>query len=198
MPIDLPLTPGPVTAEPYFIDAGGWQKPITQGDPTRVDLLGDKFGLSVTMPPMTEAEALVWVRRLNKGRGEGVTFEFPANYELPLFNLANSKVAGNHAAQATQITLQGMGNKLIEEGRFFSIHHDGYNYLHQADAEVQAVSGTGPTVPFLPRARVAFASQDVIDFDRPKIDGILLGNETGWTVSTAIHYGLQFQIEEMR
>ena len=108
MPIDLPLTPGPRSAEPYFIDAGGWQRPITVGDPTRIDLLGDRFGLAVQMPPMEETEALVWVRRLNKGRAEGVTMEFPANYRLPLLSRPTCAINTANVAQATILELKNL------------------------------------------------------------------------------------------
>jgi hypothetical protein len=82
--IDLPNTPEPRSAEPYAIDAGGWQIPaVSGGVATRIDRLGDKHGLRVTMPPMhlldgaTQRHAMVWIQRLKRGMAEGVRMKFP-------------------------------------------------------------------------------------------------------------------------
>ena len=197
MPIDLPLTPGPANADPYFIDAGGWQRPTTTGPATRVDMLGDRFGVAVQLPPMQEPEALAWVKALNKGRGEGVTFEFPANYDLPVNDIGTpAEIRSISVAQATTIDLRFVGvNVTFEDGRFISINSGGHNYLHQVDGE-QIIDGNG-LLNIFPRTRAAFSVADPVMIDRPKIDGILLGNQSDWTVNAALHYGLSFTIEEM-
>lgn len=197
MAIILPSMPAPREAEPFFIDAGGWQKPITIGDATRIDLLGDKFGLNVTMPPMDEETGLKWISRLNNGRSHEVIMEYP-QYRLPPISKFAARPNGAHVAQTTILTITNMLNATIQEGRFFSVFAHGRYWLHQSASETITVDGNSIALPIIPRTRKIYPNNANVDFDTPKIQGILEGNVNSWTISNAMHIGLQFEIMEAR
>lgn len=197
MPIDLPNNPSPNGADAFFIDAGSWQQPIQNGSPARLDGLGDRHGLSVTLPPMTADDASEWILALNKGLGREVIYE----WQQPGISVqgdgnGNVRIAAAAASQSFNIQINGFfAGQAIKKGRYFSIYSGGRYYLHQSDGQFTSVAGSFP-INIFPRLRTPLAAQDLVNFNPPKFQGILQGNQNRWTISLARHVGLQFEIIE--
>lgn len=204
--IILPTNVAPNGAEPYFVDSGGWQVPaLGGGDATRVDRLGDRHGLSVSMPPMRLNDpkrgihARVWVSRLKRGTGEGVRMRFPQPGWVPNLPIDGS-VRVAQVAQATLLQVQGAGaGNIIPEGAFITLVRgsDGRRFLHSVNGDV-VVDGNGfATIGLHPRLRYGPQVGDLVLFQRPEIEGRLLGDRQSWTLELARTVGLSFEIEEL-
>lgn len=201
--IDLPIWPAPNGAEPYFLDAGGWQLPsIGGGNAVRIDRLGDRHGISVSMPPMRLRDdnrgihAMEWISRLKRGCSEGVRIRFP---QPGVTRPANATVRTATNAQATLIPVQGVPGTIYREGIFFSLVNatTGQRYLHSVNTQA-VLDGAGQgTISVHPRTRIAAAVGWQLLFDYPTIEGRLMGEQQKWTLELARTVGLQFDIEEI-
>lgn len=206
--IDLPSNPQPNGAEPYFVDFGGWQTSALGGPATRIDRLGDRFGLSVSLPAMRihdEARGIharEWISKLLRAVSEGARIAFPQPDFVPAVGASATATLSAAAASGDQVlSLQGLSaGAVLQEGMFFSvIDASGRHYLHsiaQADAPAD---GTGAiTVTVHPRIRTAFAAGSTVLLGAPKIEGRLVGDRHAWTLELARTVGLSFEIMETR
>ncbi len=76
--IDLPTDIGPSSASAALIDFGAFLTPPLGGPVQRVDRMGNRFRISVGMPPMLSAsDGRRWVSRLIRGKTEGARMPFP-------------------------------------------------------------------------------------------------------------------------
>jgi hypothetical protein len=201
--IDLPTWPEPASAEPYFLDAGGWQLPsIAAANAIRMDRLGDKHGLAVRLPamkfndPAGVAHARVWIQRLKRGLSEGVRMKFPTPDYVAPFALATLSAAP--AAQAVLIAVAGLpGGVTVPEGLFFGLKKlaTGTFYLHSVNTQVVASGGGAANLSVHPRLRTSFSIADQV-ICPPQIEGRLVGDRQSWTLENARTVGLEFQIEE--
>ena len=202
--IDLPNTPGVQSAEPYFLDMGGWQTPsIGGGDAIRIDRLGDRHGVSFRLPPMKFndpaglAHARVWIQRLKRGLSEGVRIRFPQPDYTPPLASAN---LGATAAQSTLIGISGApANVLIPEGIGCTIVKaaTGRRYFHSVNSDMNTGAGGAGNLSIHPRTRTTLVVGDTIIFSPCQIEGRLIGDRQSWTLETARTVGLEFQIEEI-
>lgn len=203
--IDLPLNPQPNGAEPYFLDFGGWQVPPMGGPATRIDRLGDRHGVQVSLPPMRFDDdkrgihAREWISRLKRGMSEGVRLTFPQPGFVPAQGLSRIGAIGVAAAAgATSINIKGLAeNVALEEGMFFSVvDANGRHFLHSI-AEARTVDpGGAEWCPIFPRLRTSFAVDAPVHMGTPKIEGRVVGDRFSWTLELARTVGLQFAIEE--
>lgn len=202
--IILPDWPHPAQAEPYFLDSGSWQIPsIGGGAALRINRLGDRHGLNVTMPemkfndPAGLAHARVWISRLKRGVAEGVRMRFPQpDYEIALPNL----VCGVAPANATLLPFTGgTPGLVIPEGVFCSITDasQGKIFLHSVNSQLTIDGSGNGTLSLHPRLRTGLGASDTISFSPPVIEGRLIGEERQWSLSQARTVGLSFQIEEI-
>jgi hypothetical protein len=201
--IDLPSTPEPQSAVPYFLDQGGWQTPANGGgNAIRLDRLGDRHGITVRMPPMKLndpaglAHARVWIQRLKRGMSEGVRMKFPQpDFVIPLSTL----ITGTAAAQATLVPFTGGSAVTIPEGIFCTLWDTAtaQGYLHSVHTQLVVGGGGTGTLSLHPRLRRAFAAPDEIRFNPPTIEGRLIGEERNWNLEMSRTVGLEFQIEEI-
>lgn len=204
--IILPTNIGPNGAEPYFIDSGGWQVPsIGVGDSTRVDRLGDRHGISVSLPAMRWNDdrrgihARQWVSRLKRGVAEGVRLRFPQPGFMPA-TAATATIAVNQVAQAVLVQITGGGaDATLLEGMFVSLVRasDGSRFLHSVNADVVLDANGAGLVGLHPRLRHAPKAGDLVLLHYPEIDGRLIGDRQSWTLDLARTVGLQFEVEEL-
>ncbi len=203
-PISLPSNPEPQSAEPYFVDMGGWQSPeFGGGDAVRVDRMGDRFGLAVSMPPMffddpaRGIHAREWISRLNRGSSLGVRLKFPQpNFVAPFLDCA----VGVAAAQASSLPVTGaMAGAVVREGTFATLVQlaTGRRFLHQVSADVVIDGGGAAALPVWPRLRIATVAGDRLNLNPVSIDGMLAGNRRSWSLEMTRTVGLQFEIVEV-
>ncbi len=194
--IDLPTDIGPSSASAALIDFGAFLTPPLGGPVQRVDRMGNRFRISVGMPPMLSAsDGRRWVSRLIRGKTEGARMPFPL---LDFDPGAPGAPLINGAGQTgTSMIMDGFTpNYVLREGQFFSIVTGGRHHLYNVRTETIASNTGTVTLPISPMIRVAHLDNDVCHFGQPMIEGFILGEEFAWSMSIERHIGLGFDIVE--
>ncbi len=195
----LPTRPLPQSAVPKPIDYGAWQEPARGGPITRLDQLGSRFAMDVTIPRLRpEPDGRIWVARLVKAIGGIVEMAFPQVGFDPI--APGSAVVDGADQSGMTIVLRGMTpNYPVREGQFFNlINGDQTKYLYMAAANTIVDNSGGVELPIWPMIRAPLPDGSATNFGRPVIQGRLSGNENGWTLQRAGMSGLQFTITEVK
>ena len=194
MSIALPTWPGPQSVVPRLMQYGGILRPALGGPTQRINRLGSRWAIDVTMPPMAEAQGRVWIARLVAGQSEGAILEWPQ----PEFDAgAPGTILVDGAAQ-TGMTLNLDGatpSYVAREGQFFGMPVAGRNYLYQVRTQTVFTAGAA-ALPIQPMIRKSPADNAECEFGKPLIEGWIIGDELAWSRSVERHYGIQFTIEE--
>lgn len=194
--IDLPSTPSPSGATCSLLDYGGFLTPGLGGEVQRIDRMGNRARLAVTMPPMlSEPTGRIWVRRLIAGKTEGVRMEFPLLSFKP-GSPGTVLVNGANQSGRTLIVDGATPNYAFREGQPFSIVHSSRHYLHWVDAQVIANGSGQATLSISPMLRIEPANNAVCHFGKPMIEGFIMGEEWSWEMDLAHHIGIGFEVVE--
>lgn len=194
--ITLPELPAPNGAAATLQDFGGFLTPGLGGEVQRIDRMGNRFKLAVSMPPMpAEPTGRIWTRRLIAGKTEGVRMEFPL---LSFKPGSPGEVVVDGAGQSgrTLIVKGATPNYAFREGQPFSIEEGGRHYLHFVDEQALADSGGDATLSISPMLRIEPSDEAVCHFGKPMIEGFIMGEEWSWEMSLAHHIGIEFEIVE--
>lgn len=199
MSVALPLSPAPTEAEPTYLDWGGILRPIFGGSLQKLNRMGDRYAIDVTMPPMRmESTGRLWVADLILAQRQGAIFPWP-QLDLVIGSPGAPVVDGTGQAGAL-INLRGFtAGYVVRKGQFFSIIHGGRRYLHMASAEMTA-GGDGKiaALPIAPMLRVQPSNGAICEFAAPKIEGFIEGDARSWTLNVARFTGLSFRIIEAK
>lgn len=203
---DLPTYPGPKSAALRPIDAGGWQEAVLGGDDIRLDRLGNRFGLAVTMPPMKwdtidgVSAARVWASRLTQGIEEGVRMEVPQpDFDLSSFDDGTARPTGAVAAQASEFAGSWLGaGRTYYEGQLVTVVRTstGKRYLHQLREGFVVDGGGLATVKLWPRLRTPLDNTDRLNFATPTIDGRLVDPQP-FDMTEIRTIGVAFDVQEV-
>jgi len=182
---------------PALIEFGGWQVSPLGGPAQAVDFPGDRFALSITVPPMDiEPYGRRWIADLTVARKEGCFFAFP-QVEFDVGAPGNTLVSGAVSGGQSLPIRGGTAAYAIRKGQWLSIIHGGRRYLHFARAQLILDAAGAGALPIFPRLRTNLVDGDVIELARPIIEGRLDGDEHSWTLDEARNVGLQFRIVEI-
>lgn len=194
----LPSSPAPQGATPSYVDFGSTLTPALGGAEQRINRLGNRFRLAVTMPPMeNKDEGRVFIARLIRGRSEGVRMKFP----LSGFNPGDpgSPVVNGGGQSGRLLQLRGFASGYtVKEGQFFSIEKGGSHYLYQADEEVSANGAGVMQLTINPLLRASPVDGATCHFAEPMIEGLIEGSDWQWDYALDYSVGLEFVIKERR
>ncbi len=192
---DLPDYPSPNGADIGLLDFGSLLTPALGGPVQRVNRLGSRFRISVSMPPMTTKTARAWIARLVMAKTEG------ARMPLPLLDF-NPGAPGTPlitgAGQAgTTLNIDGATpGYAFREGQMFSILTGGKHHLYMLAAEtIVGALGTA-ALPLTTALRRQHADNDPLHVTQPMIEGFVGGDEFMWNLSLERLISLQFEIAE--
>ena len=195
--IDLPDYPSPNAASPRLVDFGAFLTPSLGGPVQRVERMGSRFKIAVTMPPMrNEKLGRQWVARLIRGKQEGARMAWPllgfdpGTPGSPKVHLAGQSGRLLGVKTATP-------NYVYREGQFFSILTNGRHYLYLVSAETIADATGFAAIPIEPMLRVSPADNDVCHFGKPMVEGFIQGQEFAWEMALANFVGMGFELSEM-
>lgn len=195
MPVELPTSPQPAGASPRLVDYGGDLTPFLGGSVQRIERLGSRWALDVTMPPMTPEVARVWIARLVKAKRSSAVLAWPQ----PGIEIGDEGAPRvNGAGQGgTFLSVDGLPpSKAVKEGWFFSLIAGGRRYVHQMSGDVNASAAGAAVLPLEPMLRISPADNAVLEIALPKIEGLVQGSELGWTIELAGTVGLSFTLVE--
>jgi hypothetical protein len=196
MSILLPASPGIQTAKPRLLDFGATQTPPMGGPAQRLNRLGNRFAIDVTLPPASSfTDGPVFVSRLMQGLTEGVLYPFPQDM---LIGAPGTSIEVNGGAQqGSSLQLKGFpAGYTVAEGQFASIIYAGRRYLHAATAATTATSGGLMNLPIVPMLRISPNDSATVEFAQPMIEGFLSGNSLEWQLRTAPYIDVVFTITE--
>lgn len=194
--IDLPSYPPPASAEPVFIDAGATVGATVE---QRVEKIGSRFGLSVSMPPMRgDKLGRQWIAKLLQGKSEGVRIAWPLQGFKPGVPGA-VKVNGAGQSGRTLVVDGASANYVFRAGQPFNhVPADGEELLYFIAEEVIANGSGQATLTIEPMLRLEPADNDNLEFGAPVICGFLEAGDLPWSLSIAKWTGLGFGLRERR
>ncbi|MGI4880963.1 MAG: hypothetical protein ACRYG4_26170 [Janthinobacterium lividum] len=195
----LPTSPLPASASPRPIIFGGWLTPTGGGDEQFLARLGSRWALDVVTPNLKpEPDGRLWASVLTDAWFNGTTVLYPwpePGLVLPPSGLP--VVDGRVVNGGTTLQVTGKSGAYVPPvGKAFSVIHAGRRYLHRVKA-VALLDAVTMSLQVAPMLRVAMASGDVCEFDKPMIEGKVSGNAKSWTLIPARVQSLSFSIEEI-
>jgi hypothetical protein len=196
--IVLPTSPGVVApTKVRLLDWGGLLDPALGGETQRIDRLGSRHALDVSLPPMPASVAMAWCQRLKRGKNDMVQMRVPQPGFTPQTPVSSVAIGTNAAGGSNSVLLATVASHYqVREGQFFSVIHAGRSYLYGIDADaIDTVDGF-LSVTVTPKLRTALTTNDAAEIVNPIIEGYPVGDETSWDVSEAAIYGLTFSIVE--
>lgn len=194
MAVALPTNIAPQDITPSFVDFGGELTPILGGVSQRINRLGNRWGVQVSMPPLDLDEARLWVSRLVQARGTSALLPWPQPADVG----AEGAPRVNGAGQTGKVlAVKGLpAGKVVKEGWFFSIVTAGRRRIYMVAADATASAGGGATLMIEPMLRVRPADNDVIELAAPMIEGAVQGDTSQWSVNLMVEVGLSFALVE--
>jgi len=200
--IELPATPAPVGVKFKQIDFGSTITPPTGGPDQRVNRLGNRWSVEVTMPPMPNLEiGQRFVSRLIRGKSEGVRMALPM-LGTSSGDVGTPRLALSPGVGRTIDVKNIIADHEIREGQFFSIETGGRHYVYMSNVDVMTSSAPDPasqaTIQVSPLLRIAHAINDGVHFERPFIEGLIYGDADEWEIGLTRNVELVFEIRETR
>jgi len=195
--IDLPTWPQPASATPIYLDKGGILPGGGGASDQRLNKLGDRWGLSVTMPPMESPKVgRQWVSRLVQAKREGGRISWPLQGFDPGAP-GDIRVNGIGQAGSTLVVDGATPNYVAREGQFFSIITNGARFVYMVKTETIFNDLGQANVPITPPLRFEHLDNDVCEFGAPIIEGFIQGDQWQWDWAVKnLTMPLQFEIHE--
>ncbi|MFZ2995953.1 hypothetical protein [Sphingobium sp.] len=195
--ITMPDWVVPNGAEPYLRDFGTVLTPFLGGPEQRINRLGTRFGLRLTLPSMpTRSEALVVQSRLLRAREDRLLMEWPQ----PDFDTGDPGAPRVSAAVTSGVTLPLKGMAVgytVKEGQFLAIIHGGRRYVHMFAADGTVGAGGTINAPIWPMFRTQLSVNDIVEIAVPRIEGMVSpGDELSWQISVDRLASFSFTLAE--
>lgn len=196
--IELPDGVVPNSIVPSLIDFGGVQRPPLGGPILRINRLGNRHKVAVSLPPIENAGlGRVVVSRLMQAKTAGMRIEWQL-VGVDQGSPGSPRIMGGGQA-GSSIDCDGFRPGYgFSEGFWLSIESGGQHYLHNVAGSGKADADGEANLPLVPHLRISPADNAVVHLQKPMIEGLVLGDEASWEYSLAHHVGIQFEIEEAR
>lgn len=194
--IELPSDPGPAAINWQPQDFGGNQQGDLGGAIQRVNRLGNRWGVQITMPPMLPDDTLVWQAALMEGLEEGVSMML-----CQLCDFDNSgAVAINGAGQSGKSIIcdNATPGYIVKAGQFISVTTGGNSYCYMVASNARADAGGNLAIALTSRLRAEPADDDAVNVAAPKIEGLLAETPTWLYDASRLGLGFSFTIVEAR
>jgi len=195
--VDLPESPKPAAIAWQLVDFGSMQKGALGGAMQRVNRLGGRWALSVTMPPLTAAQAREGSAALTKGVENGVRIKL-VQPDNPTGSPGSVLVNGASQAGSSLVCDGATPGFVARAGMFCTITTGGQRYCYHLTDTTRADASGNLTLNLVPRLRVEPADNDAVELGAPQIEG-LLQSVPGWAFDVdRVARGISFVIEETR
>lgn len=197
MSVELPNRPASRRMGVRMIDYGGTLTPGLGGPTQRINRNGNRFAISVQLPPMIADDARGWLAALNAGVEDGVIWRF-RQVDLRPGSPGNAVVNGSGQAGKTLAVRGCNPNYPFRRGQFFNLLEGGRHYLHQVFSPMNA-SGDGMVIlPVRPGLRLEPTDGAALIIGQPVIEGLLEGNGFAYEVDEQDMTNIAFTIVESR
>jgi hypothetical protein len=199
--IDLPALPPKTQATPIYLDKGGVLPGGLGAPDQRINRLGDRWGIAVTLPIVTHAKVgRQIVSRLVQAQRQGARMPWPLQGFDPG---APGPITVNGSNQTGSILIvdRGTPNYIAREGQFFSVDDGtGANHvLYMITAETTFNSSGQALLPIIPPIRVQHQDGNNCYLGTPMIEGFVQGDASQWDwIADRFTGPLSFEIHERR
>jgi len=196
MPITLPTCPYPTDYHVLLRDFGSVLTPFLGGPAQRINRLGTRFGLRLSMPPMDATEGLIYLSRLLQGRQSTVILPWPLLDFDP--GTPGAPLVSANVASGTSIPIKGLSpGYQAKEGQFFSVIHASRRYMYMFTANATANGSGALTATIFPMLRTPLSINDVLEIAQPMIEGLVLpGEELSWQIGLSNDREFSFSVME--
>jgi hypothetical protein len=197
--IILPTYPSPAAATPALQDFGSFLTPSLGGPIQRVDRMGTRFRIDVTMPLMPNPQlGRQWVAALVQGKLEGVRLPWPLlgfDPGLP----GNVLVSGAGQSGKTLNVKGATPNYVFRAGQFFSLYVASIprHYLYMITAQTVASATGVAALAITPMLRTSPPDATPLYVGNPQVEGFIVGDSFQWEMQLANFVAVQFQISEI-
>lgn len=175
------------------IDTGGVAQGTLGGPSDIIDRPGYRYSVAFTLNPLRARDAArIFQNRLELGSRDDVSYPWPLDYRPPV---AGTPLVDGASPAGAVIPLKGLlPGYSFREGQPLAVISGGVGFIHRASAPTIAEPDGTVLLPVFPLTRAAFADNDVVEIERPRIRGSLEwgGAQQGATGSR----GFQFAITE--
>lgn len=195
MSVALPDWPGPASATPRYLDFGRIMRPDTGSPAIRINRLGDRHGLRVTLPPLSVELGMRWVSKLIAAQREGAVYEWPLFGFEP--GVPGAVMADGGTGAGMSIAIRGgTPGYMFRDGQFLSIIIAGQRYLYSLRADALVAANGRVALPIQPMIRKTPPDGAVFEIVKPMIEGFVVGNAREWELMAQRCIGITFDIEE--
>lgn len=193
MAIALPDTPFPASMTPRLVTGRAELRPAFGGDVQRLNRVGSRFAIDVTLPVMTYAQAQDW-SDIND-ETDTVTMQI---VQPGLNTGAPGTPLVNGAGQSgTTLILDGLTPYyVLRKNQWISVSTGGRLYAYRVKTEVAASAGGAVSVVLTTMLRASPADNSPVQIAAPRIEGFATVPDDAWATNTAGHVALSFTIEE--
>jgi hypothetical protein len=197
--IDLPPLPPKTQATPMYLDKGGVLLGGLGAPDQRINRLGDRWGIAVSLPIVTHAKVgRQLVSRLVQAQRQGARMPWPLQGYDPGAPGA-IKVSGSSVTGSVLLIKGAQPGYIAREGQFFSILTGGGHVLYMVTAETSFTGAGTEPVPVMPPLRVNHLDNDLCFFGTPMIEGFVQGDSSQWDwIADRFTGPLSFEIHERR
>ncbi len=196
MSVALPTDPRPQNIDPYPISQRVDITALIGAGTQRRERTGDRWGMTFVLPPMTEANAIIWRARLLRAADTcilelpepGITIGSPGT---PLVN-------GGSQTGSTLVTDAWTAAYVIKEGKWIAVSVSSLIYLYMVTADAAANGSGQASIPIQPMLRASPADNAALIVNPAKIEGYVT-IEGGMNITVnRIMAGCTFRIEERK
>ena len=179
------------------MDFGAFLTPSLGGPVQRVERMGTRFKIAVSMPPMPNPKlGRLWVAKLIRGKQEGARMPWPLLGFDP-GTPGDILVSGASQAGRSLAVKAATPNYIFREGQFFSVVISARHYLYMVTAEAIASATGTATLAIEPMLRVSPPNNAPCYFGKPMVEGFILGDAFAWEMALANFVGIGFELSEM-
>lgn len=194
--IEFPAFAVPNGATPSMLDFGGTLRPALGGPIQRVNRQGSRYRVAMTFPPFVgDQNGRIVLARLLRAKLEGGRLEYPLPQPQPV---SGAPVVDGAGQAGSILTVRGVQRgTAIREGWWLSVEDaSGQHFLHNIAGGVIVDQAGKVAIPITPMLRKPFADGCQVHLVKPMIEGLIDGDELGWSVSVENFIGIAFTIEE--
>lgn len=180
-----------------MVDYGALLTPSLGGPVQRVERLGNRFRLSVSLPPM-KADRLgrQWVSALVRGKQEGARVELPLGGFKP--GAPGSPTVDGAGQSGRSLAIAGAApNYAVRDGQWLNhVASDGQHYVYMNVGEtILDATGAGE-LTIEPMLRVEPEDGDEVKLAGVLIEGFIAGDEQMWSLALGNFIGIGFDLVE--
>lgn len=194
--ITLPAEFTPREANPFLVDTGGILRGATGGAAGRLNRPGQRWGVEVTMPPMSHDKARRFAALMTVAKRDGLRLTLP---------LGGGEVQGGGAgsvdgsgAAGTSLPVVGLTQGfMLRLGTWLTVENAaGERFAHQIAAPVRVGTDGKATITLTTALLTELADGDAVLVSQPTIEGVVT-SEVNWVLPVnRIVQGLSFRVEE--